>query len=125
MKKKEIRDLLARHADALFLNEAATDDFLVEINENDDQVASLLSLAASLKEALVPVVQVPSYRRYWDAISEYPTQEVIIRQGRRIPILWLAIAIIGSLLSLVSIIIVVVRYFRLSQRRQPSQSFAS
>ena len=122
MKKKDIRNLLAQHVDSLVQGEDETDELLEQYSESDDQVASLFSLATSLKEVLVPVVTVPSYRRYWESLSDYPTQGVIIRQRKRTPVLWLVIAIIGALLSLVSIIIVVLRYMRFSERRQTNQS---
>lgn len=122
MKKKEVRDLLSQHVDALVQGEDPTSDILGDYSQKDDQVESLISLATSLKEVLVPVVNAAPYKRYWTSLAKYQTPEILIRKSRRIPAVWLLIAIIGSLLSLVSVIIVLMRYLKLSGKQQTSRS---
>lgn len=118
MKRKELRDLLSRHVDALVQDEGLTHGLPFDYDQNDDQIESLLSLATTLKQVLVPVVNEPPYKRYWASLTENSASEVIIRQSKKIPPVWILIAIIGSLLSFMSVALVLLRRVRLSTKHR-------
>ena len=118
MKKKELRELLTRHVDALVQGKDLTSDLLDDFGHNDDQIESLLALATSLKDVLVPVVDPALMGQDWTTLSDSATSTIIIHHSKRFPQMWHLFAIIGSLLSLLSVVIFVVRRLKISGKQQ-------
>jgi hypothetical protein len=118
MKKKDLREILTRHADALIHGEDLTSDLVEDYGHKDDQIESLLALATSLKDALVPVADPAPMGADWTALSDSTTSSIIIRQTKRFPKMWHFFAIFGSLLSIVSVAIFVIRRLKFSEKKQ-------
>ena len=118
MKKKELRELLARHVDALVHGEDLTSDLVEDYGRKDDQIESLLALATALKDVLIPVADPVLMGQDWSTLSDSTTSTVTIRQSKRFPEMWHLFAIFGSLLSLISVVIIVIRRLRISGKKQ-------
>jgi hypothetical protein len=98
MKKKDLRELLTRHADALVHGEDLTSDLVEDYGHKDDQIESLLALATLLKDALVPVADPALMGPDWTTLADSTTSSIIIRQTKRFPEMWYLFAILGSLM---------------------------
>jgi hypothetical protein len=118
MKKKELRELLTRHVDALVYGEDLTSDLVEDYGQKDDQIESLLALATTLKDVLIPVADPALMGQDWTTLSDSATSTFIIRHSKRFPQMWHLFAIIGSLLSLLSVVIFVVRRLKISGKQQ-------
>ena len=124
MKKKELRELLTRHVDALVQGKDLTNDLLDDFGHKDDQIESLLALARSLKDVLVPVADSALMGQDWTTLSDSATSTIIIRNSKRFPQMWHLFAIFGSLLSLVSVVIIVIRRLKFSGKK-PNERLTS
>ena len=118
MKKKDLRELLTRHADALVHGEDLTSDLVEDYGHKDDQIESLLALATTLKDVLVPVADPALMGPDWTTLADSTTSSIIIRQSKRFPEMWHLFAILGSLLSIVSVVIIVIRRLKISGKKQ-------
>lgn len=101
MRENEIEDVLTDHADALNRGEELSQQILVENEEQAEELAPLLQLAAALKAALTPV-SAPAFKtKLGEELVSYGPPVIILGRSvsKRRAKTWLAFAAAGSLLS--------------------------
>jgi hypothetical protein len=118
MKTKDLIELLADHADALNQGRDTTAALLNHYGHDTPELATLLSLARSLKTAMEPVAPAAAFKA-----NLYHQ----LRQGHLTPtpqpvrsIWWIGAATVGSLLPLAGLLI----WFLRRPRPQPTPNLA-
>ncbi|GMQ78803.1 MAG: hypothetical protein BMS9Abin02_1341 [Anaerolineae bacterium] len=127
MRKKEIREILSSQTDLILLNENLFNSPTGSYSSQDDQLESLLELAAALKETLIPLTNPSLKTRVRDTLANYSKPEVLLRRVHEIPAFWLVLAFSGSVISLIGLFILLLRkvnpakrdHFRDSRVPQP------
>jgi len=109
MRKREIRDLLSRRTDLILFDRNLGEGSDMSYDSQDDQLDSLLELAASLKETLVPLTNPSLKTRVREIVASYSTPEVLLQRASRVPAFWILVALVGSIVSLISVIILLLR----------------
>jgi flagellar biogenesis protein FliO len=124
MKKDELAEILATHADALVEGRDISAQFLAHFPEQSAELSSLFQLASSIRSALTPVSS-PDFRsRLQSQLTDYaPSGPITITPTARPKMVWL-VAAAGSLLSVAGLAIWALRRFRApgSSAAQPATS---
>ena len=109
MRKKEIREILSSQTDLILLNEDFFESPSGSSSSQDDQLESLLELAVALKETLIPLTNPSLKPRVRETLANYSKPEVLLRRANGIPAFWIVLALSGSIISLISIFILLLR----------------
>ena len=104
MKRNELVELLASHADLLNAGEEQADAYSARYGSRDE-ISALFLLARRLKLALAPVSPGAAYReQLYGELAQTPGQIVVSTSpsyGRKV---WFGAATVGSLLSLAGLV---------------------
>jgi len=114
MRKREMRELLSHHTDLILFEENLVEGSIASFDSHDDQLESLLELAAALKEALVPLTNPSLKSRVRETLANYTTPEVLLRRARRVPAFWIVLALAGSTISIISVIVLLLRRLKIA-----------
>ena len=118
MKKDELAEILAAHADALIEGRDISAQFLSRFPEQSAELSALFQLASSVRSSLTPVSS-PDFRsRLQRQLTEYaPSGPITIAPASRPRLVWL-LAAAGSLLPVAGLAIWAVRRFRAPESRR-------
>lgn len=115
MKKRELQDLLALHADHLVAGRDQTEELLAWYGGEVPDLAPLLQMAQRLRRALLPVSPRPGFVQQLQQDLRQGNRQltVTVPESPRIST-WLGAMTLGSLLSLIGVIL-----FLRRQRSRP------
>jgi hypothetical protein len=112
MKKDELIDILAAHADALIEGRDISAQFLTRFPEQSTELSALFQLASSVRSALTPVSSPDFSSRLQRQLTDYaPSGPITIAPIARPKMVWL-VAAAGSVLSVAGLAIWAIRRFR-------------
>jgi len=119
MKRKEVVNFLASHADALIKGMDMTPRFRSRFPEDLSELAPLLQLAEAVKDALPPVPSPEFKKKLGRKLLEYGPAEITVNPSiPQLRWLWLAVAGVTSALSITGVVLLLLR--RSKVVRKPS-----
>ena len=114
MRKREMRERLSHQTDLILLEENLGEGSIVSFDSHDDQLESLLELATALKETLVPLTNPSLKSRVRETLANYSTPDVLLRGARRVPAFWIVLALAGSIISIIGVIVLLFRRLKIA-----------
>lgn len=112
MRKQELLDALAKHADALNSGYDTASQWLARYPEHEPELRTFLQLASEIKKVLVPVDVPDQFRlqlHHGLMIQPLPFTDDETGRPKRV---WLGVAAVGSLLSLAGLSLLLSRRLR-------------
>ncbi len=109
-----MRESLSHLTDLILLDENLVEGSIASYDSQNNQLDSLMELAAALKDTLVPLTNPSLKIRVRETLANYSTPEVLLRRASRVPAYLVILALAGSIISIISVIILLLRRLRIA-----------